>query len=245
MHTRFILAWPAALLLCAGCATSGGAAGGSTGTPAPAAAVPTADAAPAAAPAAAANAAPGTAAAAAPAAAANAAASATSAASSAVATSPARAGGSADPGLPARTPAEQRAAIDSRLNASLARFDDRLRKEQQQSASQRDAQATSGTAAGSGGDPQVTPGAESARDRDEIHRDRSGDLQSVGVQQDAGAQQGNAANGASANPIPSGADDDIIARRLRRAAENETDPELKAKLWKEYRDYKENTKGST
>jgi hypothetical protein len=39
-------------------------------------------------------------------------------------------------------------------------------------------------------------------------------------------------------------DDDIIARRLRRAAENETDPELREKLWDEYRDYKENTKGS-
>jgi hypothetical protein len=33
-------------------------------------------------------------------------------------------------------------------------------------------------------------------------------------------------------------DDDIVARQLREAAENETDPELKAKLWKEYRDYK-------
>ena len=44
-------------------------------------------------------------------------------------------------------------------------------------------------------------------------------------------------------PIPSGEDDDIIARRLRKAAESETDPELKEKLWKEYRDYKENTGG--
>jgi len=34
-------------------------------------------------------------------------------------------------------------------------------------------------------------------------------------------------------------DDDIIARQLREAAENETDPVLKEKLWKEYRKYKE------
>jgi Tfp pilus assembly protein PilX len=33
-------------------------------------------------------------------------------------------------------------------------------------------------------------------------------------------------------------DDDIVARQLREAAENETDPELKEKLWKEYEDYK-------
>lgn len=35
------------------------------------------------------------------------------------------------------------------------------------------------------------------------------------------------------------ADDDIVARQLREAAEKETDPELKEKLWQEYRKYKE------
>jgi len=35
------------------------------------------------------------------------------------------------------------------------------------------------------------------------------------------------------------ADDDIVARQLREAAEKETDPELKKKLWEEYRKYKE------
>ncbi len=37
-------------------------------------------------------------------------------------------------------------------------------------------------------------------------------------------------------------DDDIVARQLREAAENETDPELKEKLWKEYEEYKKNTR---
>jgi hypothetical protein len=31
-----------------------------------------------------------------------------------------------------------------------------------------------------------------------------------------------------------------VARRLRKAAEQETDPELKEKLWKEYINYKKN-----
>jgi hypothetical protein len=39
----------------------------------------------------------------------------------------------------------------------------------------------------------------------------------------------------------SGEDDDIVARQLREAAENETDPELKEKLWEEYEAYKKNT----
>ena len=38
--------------------------------------------------------------------------------------------------------------------------------------------------------------------------------------------------------IPDARDDDIIARQLREAAMNETDPELKEKLWEEYRRYK-------
>jgi len=35
-------------------------------------------------------------------------------------------------------------------------------------------------------------------------------------------------------------DDDIVARQLREAAEGETDPELRKKLWKEYEQYKKN-----
>jgi hypothetical protein len=39
--------------------------------------------------------------------------------------------------------------------------------------------------------------------------------------------------------IPDGSDDDVVARQLREAAEKETSPALKAKLWEEYRKYKE------
>jgi hypothetical protein len=35
-----------------------------------------------------------------------------------------------------------------------------------------------------------------------------------------------------------GQDDDIVARQLREAAENETNPALKEKLWEEYYAYK-------
>lgn len=46
---------------------------------------------------------------------------------------------------------------------------------------------------------------------------------------------------ASATPddIPSAQGDDIVAQQLREAAIDETDPELKAKLWEEYKRYKE------
>lgn len=37
--------------------------------------------------------------------------------------------------------------------------------------------------------------------------------------------------------IPTGNDDDVVARQLREAATTESDPELREKLWDEYRTY--------
>jgi len=48
---------------------------------------------------------------------------------------------------------------------------------------------------------------------------------------------GNGPNTAPAD-IPDGRDDDVVARQLREAATAETDPELREKLWQEYRNYK-------
>jgi hypothetical protein len=49
---------------------------------------------------------------------------------------------------------------------------------------------------------------------------------------------GGGGNGAAAEKVSTGSDNDIVARRLRKAAEQETDPTLRAKLWKEYTDYR-------
>jgi hypothetical protein len=38
--------------------------------------------------------------------------------------------------------------------------------------------------------------------------------------------------------IPSGNDDDVVARQIREAAMKEVDPTLREKLWQEYRKYK-------
>jgi hypothetical protein len=172
-----------------------------------------------------------------------------------------RGDGSADTGVSAKTPAEQRADLDGKLDASLGRFDEQLRREQQRTASERDTRATA-RADGAAVDAADAADGEAGNGKpasDDIRRDRAGDLKSDGVQGDsrdgAGTADGGDAPGAgaggppggggrAAKPIPSGQDDDIVARRLRRAAENETDPELKEKLWNEYRDYKENTKAS-
>ena len=45
-------------------------------------------------------------------------------------------------------------------------------------------------------------------------------------------------DGVVPDDIPDARDDDIIARQLREAAMQETDPVLREKLWEEYRRYK-------
>ena len=42
--------------------------------------------------------------------------------------------------------------------------------------------------------------------------------------------------------VPSGDDDDVVARQIREAAMREKDPELQERLWEEYRKYKKNQK---
>src|SRR5262249_1210532 len=81
---------------------------------------------------------------------------------------------------------------------------------------------------------------------------RPGDLKSDKDRKGNGGGEGNAGAGgskdkdgngsAAGSAIPDGSDDDVVAPRLRKAAEAETDPELKEKLWKEYIEYKKNSK---
>jgi hypothetical protein len=174
--------------------------------------------------------------------------------------------GSADapgPYGPGQTSEERRAALDRRLNDSLGSFDAELRQQQQQVAQERDARqaaAAANTAAaaaaaaaaatekndeGAGSASVEGPDAErsSRRGGPPVRRhDPAGDLKS---EKAAKAPDDNAGNGATATEIPDGSDDDVVARRLRQAAQRETDPELKEKLWKEYRDYKRNAQEST
>jgi hypothetical protein len=56
-----------------------------------------------------------------------------------------------------------------------------------------------------------------------------------------GGPKGGGASGSVPGDIPDGRDDDIVARQLREAAMKETDPELREKLWDEYRKYKQGT----
>ena len=147
-------------------------------------------------------------------------------------------GGSPVPTLSGQTSQERQAVLDKRLNDSLGAFDAKLRGEQQKLAQERDArQATVATVSAADNNSEISDSHRKGQTRSAAY---AGDLKSDKSGAGAAATSG---NGAVANEIPDGSDDDIIARRLRKAAEQETDPELKDKLWKEYVEYKKNTPG--
>ena len=174
------------------------------------------------------------------------------------------AAGSSGAAKRAETVDERRAAIDRRLDDSLGTFDATLRKEQESVAKEHDARQSPGGAGSASSNSSASPTAAAAGDKpgssttevpqkdaeskgDRDRRSRSGrpgqnDQHSGDLKSDkAGAAadgSGTTGNGATAREIPDGSDDDVVARRLRKAAEQETDPELKDKLWKEYVEYK-------
>jgi hypothetical protein len=160
----------------------------------------------------------------------------------------------------ASTPDERRGAIDRRLDETLGTFDKEIRKEQEKNAQDRDARNAANAGSGTS---QTESSDDSKRDGDAAgtagtegpgkgeRKSRPGDLKSDKDRNGNGSGDGGAGNnggkdqsspGSAGNPIPDGSDDDVVARRLRKAAEAETDPELKEKLWKEYIEYKKNAK---
>jgi len=162
------------------------------------------------------------------------------------------ASGTADSGR-AQTPDERRGAIDKRLDDSLGTFDQQIRKEQERNAQERDARnaANAGTAQQETDSQQdgdiASGGSASTEGPDKGERQsRPGDLKSDKDRKKSEGSGSNGPQGASGGDarteIPDGSDDDVVARRLRKAAEAETDPELKEKLWKEYIEYKKAAK---
>lgn len=149
-----------------------------------------------------------------------------------------------------QTEEEQRASLNARLNELEAEVDESLLKKQQKM-KQAAANGSAGSPAAGGGTSTATAGTQAGAQP-------GGGTGSTGK---AGGPQEQARvgdTGPSAPPSASGpgkklqgteaskrhqsqdgaGDDDIIARQLREAAEKETDPVLKEKLWAEYNKYK-------
>ena len=142
----------------------------------------------------------------------------------------------------ARTAAERAAILDGQLRRTYEVYDEILREEQ---ADARGA-ANRGRNSGAGGNESGTGGG------------AQGGMQQPGRPMPGGSSGGPGgadiaeASGRPGGPpgdgnaqqtfpppddIPSGRDDDVVARQLREAAMTESDPELREALWDEYRNY--------
>ena len=159
------------------------------------------------------------------------------------------------PDFSGQTSQEKVAALEQELTTALGEFDDMLLKEQEKVAAQIPRQRESGGGnQGQGStDREGTPerGSESGTQErvdgsrsGENESDRGGSSTEQGTSSD-GAGQGRTENSQKEPTRGSrdmSDDDDVVARQLREAAEQETDPEVKEKLWEEYRKYKEGTR---
>jgi hypothetical protein len=143
--------------------------------------------------------------------------------------------GSSPPGTAVgQTDEERLAHLERKLNMLLSDFDGTLLRATQrlsEAADESHAGGSSPSGAASAGGYKASGSASGA--------DASGGgttpEESVAT---ARGGTGGFTSGAKPTDIPEGDDDDIVARQLREAAENETDPVLRKKLWREYRDYK-------
>jgi len=158
------------------------------------------------------------------------------------------------------TRGEQVAVLDAELNAGLGEYDERLLREQERvkaatplpdeiSGAGGDGQGDGdGDGGGEGGSEGAgEDGADGEPGSDASGNDAGtaagGQRPSGTASRGAGAGGGAQRSGSRTPPdIPDGSDDDVVARQLREAAEKETDPELKKKLWEEYRKYKQGTR---
>lgn len=173
----------------------------------------------------------------------------------------------------ATTNVEEIAALDARLNGSLAEFDQLLLEEARKA--QARVPASGSSRAYSGGSGAKGEGKGSAQSG-ESGSSRKAGSKGAGESDADGSRTGSASTSVDGNTDPQqpgagpgspggriegtdpgapgptaavppdvgdGSDDDIVARQIRRAAETEKDPELREKLWDEYRKYKQGTKG--
>lgn len=148
-----------------------------------------------------------------------------------------------------RTSAERTATMDAELSTSLGEFDEMLLREQERVKADAP-RSEAGGGAGGAGDGQGQTGGTEAGQTAESGESGEPTTASTG-QPSSGTEGGSPPSGAAGGrgtqttaggqpaDIPDGSDDDLVARQMREAAEKETDPELKKKLWEEYRKYKQ------
>ena len=151
------------------------------------------------------------------------------------------------------TEAEKTKLMVEQLNGSIGEFDERLLREQDRvkARAPRTDSATNaggGTSGGESADAAGSASDETGEDGKTSQQDKrdsgAADKNDRTASEEKGtpAKSSTSTKGEIPDDIPDSSDDDVIARQIREAAEKETDPELKKKLWDEYRRYRDSVK---
>ncbi len=155
----------------------------------------------------------------------------------------------------AQTDEEIVAVLDKQLEDELQNYDQQLHKELEQAEQEKKTQAQQREAAQRQGDidsendiesEAISTGneQESITNEEQVAKaNRQSSTASSGSEpsdseSNPSGNQDKGSSGTTPKDIPRGDDDDVVARQLREAAENEKDPKLREKLWDEYRKYK-------
>ncbi len=125
-----------------------------------------------------------------------------------------------------KTDEEKTMYLEDKLDGSLSEFDDLLLKKNQDIAQQNNR---------SGGGSQIGSEGKGGMSGDDAAIEPHGTKDSTTSPITGSGHQG---SGGTMEPKKEYDNDDVVARQIREAAEKETDPELKQKLWDEYRKYK-------
>lgn len=160
------------------------------------------------------------------------------------------------PAVSEQTSAEKVDQLEHQLNAALEEFDDMLLQEQEKIGSHtpRQREQSSAVVGSSGGPADSTSGTGqmSGGPQDGMRSPERGAGGAEGGtsmtdESRGGPTQGAGSGQTTASRLPptkgprevTRDEDDVVARQLREAAEQETDPVVKERLWQEYRKYKE------
>jgi len=159
------------------------------------------------------------------------------------------------------TAEERRTRLDRELDATLREFDELVLREQKLVEESRQSEETSSSSGGGGGGGDMGSG-ETGEERASSRSEGGSASEGRATTPTGGSSEGGAGRPGASGPASAGGpggrgsagrtppdvgdghDDDIVARQLREAAQNEENPALREKLWDEYRAYKRGTDGS-